>query len=240
VGLTLLAAGRQAGRMSSEVAVPKKKLPLLKIGAVLVVLGIAAVFLLRGVDVRALIERAMTAIRDAGPAAFFIGMALLPAVGVPVMPFNLTAGSAFGEQLGMPLVVTFAILALTTNLILTYALARRALKPLLEKIMKRLGYSLPNMEEGDLTDLTIVLRVTPGTPFFIQNYLLGLAGVPFGKYLIVSCIVTWIYTAAFVMFGDALLHGKGKMAIFAFGLLVAAVVITQWARKKYAKKAKPN
>ncbi|MEO7598098.1 MAG: VTT domain-containing protein, partial [Opitutus sp.] len=133
-------------------------------------------------------------------------------------------------------VVTLAILALTVNLIITYALARRALKPLLERLMKRMGYSLPNMEEGDLTDLTIVLRVTPGTPFFIQNYLLGLAGVPFGKYLLVSCIVTWIYTGAFVMFGDAILRGKGKMAIFAGSLLIAAVVITQWARKKYGKK----
>jgi uncharacterized membrane protein YdjX (TVP38/TMEM64 family) len=78
--------------------------------------------------------------------------------------------------------------------------------------------------------------VTPGTPFFIQNYLLGLAGVPFGKYVIVSCIVTWIYTAAFVLFGDALLQGKGKMAFIAGGLFVAAVVLTQWLRKRYAKK----
>jgi uncharacterized membrane protein YdjX (TVP38/TMEM64 family) len=222
--------------MSSEPAVAKKKLPLLKIAVVLVVVAVAALFLLRGVNVREWIERIMDVIRGAGPWAFFAAMAILPGFGVPVMPFNLTAGSAFAEQLGMPLVVALALLAITINFTITYALARRAMRPLLEGLMKRLGYALPSMEKGDLTDLTIILRVTPGTPFFIQNYLLGLAGVPFATYMIVSCIVSWIYTAAFVIFGDALLHGKGKMAMFAVGLLIAAVILTQWARKHYGKK----
>ena len=222
--------------MSSQTTAPKKKIPLLKIGAVLLVLAVVAVLLLRGVHIGELVERLMKVIQKAGPVAFFTAMAILPAVGVPVSPFTLSAGLAFGKQLGMPLVVALSLLALTINLIFTYALARRALRPFLEWLMKKLGYSLPNMDEGDLTDLTIVLRVTPGTPFFIQNYLLGLAGVPFLKYLIVSCIVTWIYTTAFVLFGDALLHGKGKMAVLAIGLFIAAVVLTQWARKRYAKK----
>jgi uncharacterized membrane protein YdjX (TVP38/TMEM64 family) len=222
--------------MSSEIAAPKRKLLLLKIGAVVVVLAVVAVLLLRGVDLRGWLDRAMTMIRDAGPAVFFISMALLPAIGMPVMPFNLLAGSAFGERLGMPMVVFLALAALTVNLILCYALARRWLRPLLEWLMKRLGYSLPKMESGDLTDLTIILRVTPGTPFFIQNYLLGLAGVPVGKYLLVSCTVLWFYTAAFVVFGDALLQGKGKNALFGLSILVAAVVLTHWARKHYGKK----
>ncbi|HYD83513.1 MAG TPA: hypothetical protein VEA63_05660, partial [Opitutus sp.] len=89
---------------------------------------------------------------------------------------------------------------------------------------------------GDHTDLAIVVRVTPGIPFFVQNYLLGLAGVPLGKYLLVSCIISWSYTVGFVVFGDALLHGKGKMALLAVSLLVAAAVITHWLRKHYARK----
>jgi len=224
--------------MSSEPAPAKKKLLLLKLGIAVFGLGAIGVFLLRGVDLRAIIERGMALIRDLGPVAFFVAMAILPGLGVPVMPFHLTAGSAFGEKLGMPLVVALAVGAVTVNLIITFALARRALRPLLQKLMTRLGYKLPAMEAGDLTDLTIVLRVTPGTPFFVQNYLLGLAGVPFGKYLIVSCIVTWIYTAAFVLFGDALLHGKGQMAMLAGSLLVVAVVVTHWARKHYGKNRK--
>jgi uncharacterized membrane protein YdjX (TVP38/TMEM64 family) len=109
-------------------------------------------------------------------------------------------------------------------------------RPLLEKLLKRLGYAVPQMQDSDLTDLTILIRVTPGPPFFVQNYLLGLAGVPFGRYMLISCVVTWVYTAAFVLFGDALLHGKGKMAMLAGSLLIIAIVITHWARKHYGKK----
>src|SRR5436190_274616 len=131
--------------MSSDIATPKKKLPLLKIGVVLLVLAVGAFFVLRGVNIRELFDRAMDRIRDAGPTAFFTAMALVPALGVPVTAFTLTAGSAFGERLGMPVVVALSLLALTVNMIFSYALARRALRPLLEWLVKKLGYSLPTV-----------------------------------------------------------------------------------------------
>ena len=222
--------------MSSESAVPAKKLPVAKIVVVLLVVAVTGFLLLRGVNLREQLDHGMALVRSAGPTVFFLAMALTPLVGAPMMPFNLAAGPLFGEQLGMPLVLALSLTALTANMVITYALARRALRPLLERLIVRLGYKLPNMDAGDLTDLTILLRVTPGTPFFIQNYLLGLAGVPLGRYLLISCIVQWSYTTAFVLFGDALLHGKGKMALFALSVLVVAVVLTHWLRKRAARK----
>ena len=222
--------------MSSENVVSKKKLPWLKLGIAGVVVVAGALFLLRGVDVRGLIERGMAAIREAGPVAYFTAMALLPAVGMPATVFTLTAGSAFGPTLGMPLVVVLCVAAIMFNLVFTYFLARRALRPVLEQAMRRFGYKLPQVATEDMTDLVIIVRVTPGSPFPVQNYLLGLANVPFGRYLLVSFIVQAIYTPAFVLFGDALLHGKGKLAMIAIGLLTAAAVATHWARKHYGKK----
>lgn len=235
-GLTVARAGGQARAMSTESAEPRKRLPLLKIAAVLVVLAIGGLLVLRGVDWRGWLERGMELVRGAGPVAFFTAMALLPALGVPATAFTLTVGPVFGERLGLPVVLLLSLAAVTFNLVITYFLARRALRPWLERLMKRLGYALPEMDEGDLTDLAIIVRVTPGSPFFVQNYLLGLARVPFGKYLLVSCIVQGIYVPAFVLFGDALLHGKGKLAMAAAGLLVAGAVATHWARKHYGKK----
>lgn len=223
--------------MSSEnIGAAKKKLPWGKMAAGVVVLGAAAWLLLRGLDVHALIERGLATIRAAGPVAYFTAMALLPAVGVPATVFTLTAGSVFGPKLGMPLVVLLCIAAIMFNVVLTYFLARRALRPVLEKLMARFGYRLPQVAPEDMTDLAIIVRVTPGSPFPVQNYLLGLANVPFGKYFLVSFIVQAIYTPAFVLFGDALLHGKGKLAMIAIGLLAAAAVGTHWVRKRYAKK----
>lgn len=226
----------QARPMSLETTPGKKKLPIAKLVIGAVVLAGGAFLILRGFDVRGWIEHGIEAIRDAGPVAYFSAMALAPALGVPGLAFTLTAGPAFGDRFGMPLVVALSLAALTVNFVFTYFLARRALRPLLENIMTRLGYALPDVDQDETTDLAIVVRVTPGIPFFVQNYLLGLARVPFGRYLIVSCIVVWIYSAGFVLFGDALLHGKGKMATLAASLLIVAVAGTNWARKHYAKK----
>jgi uncharacterized membrane protein YdjX (TVP38/TMEM64 family) len=222
--------------MSSAESDPKRAFPGVKLAVVAVVLLAGAALLLRGVDPRALIERGLAMVRDAGPAAFFVAMALLPAAGVPILAFSLTAGPAFAGRIGMGWVVVFALLAVTANFTLTYFLARRALRPLLEKLVVRLGYKLPQVAAGDATDLAILVRVTPGIPLSVQNYLLGLADVPFGKYFAVSAAVTWVYQTAFVLFGEALLHGRGKVAMIAGSLLIAAVTATHLVRKHYGKK----
>jgi len=229
-------AARHARRMLSELAGGKKKLPWLKIAAVVGVCAAGAALLFIGVDVRGLIDRGLALIRDAGAGAYFTAMALAPAVGVPATIFTLTAGPVFGPKLGMPLVVVLCMGAIMINVALTHFLARRALRPLLEKLLGWLGYKLPQVAPEDMTDLVIIVRVTPGSPFPVQNYLLGLANVPFGRNLLVAFVVQLVHTPAFVLFGDALLHGKGKMAMIAAGLLVAATAGTHLLRKHYAKK----
>jgi len=222
--------------MSTAEKQSAKKLPVLKLAVGAIVVAVAVVVVLRGVDVRGTIDQGLEVIRGAGAAVFFTAMALLPAVGVPASVFTLTAGPVFGPKLGMPLVVVLSVAAMMFNIVMSYFLARRALRPVLEKLMQRLGYALPKVPKEDMLDLTIIVRVTPGSPFPVQNYLLGLARVPFGMYVAVAFVVQAIYTPAFVLFGDALLHGKGKMVMVAASLLVVAVVATHWVRKRVTKK----
>ena len=212
------------------------RLLLLKLGAVAVVLAVGAVLVMRGYDVKGLAERALELVRSAGPVVFFTAQALLPAMGAPQTAFSLTAGSLFGAQLGMPLVVVLSTLALCVNMALTYWLASRVLHPVLEKLFVRLGYKLPSVGSGSATDLIVLLRVTPGVPFPAQNYLLGLARVPFGQYLLVSCLIAAPLNAAFVLFGDALIQGKGRLALFALLGLLALMAGAQMLRKHYARK----
>jgi uncharacterized membrane protein YdjX (TVP38/TMEM64 family) len=219
------------------VPAPKKNRALfLKLGAAAVVVLVAGVLVARGLDLMGLVQRGLAVIRDAGPVAFFAAMALLPAVGAPISAFSLSAGPAFGERLGLGTVVAFALLALFINIALTYFLASRALRPLLEKLFVRLGYKLPEVEADDATDLIILLRVTPGVPFCVQNYLLGLARVPFGRYMAISCGVMWAFNGAVILFGDALLHGKGKVALIAIIIILALSAATHLVRKHLGRK----
>lgn len=220
-----------------SVSVPREKLRLLvKLGVVALILLAGAVMLLKGVDLKALLERGLGLFRDAGPWVFFTAMALLPAVGVPITMFTITAGSAFAGELGMGAVIAAALAAITVNLALTYWLATKAFRPLLTRLLQRLGYKLPEVATSDMTDLIVILRVTPGPPFFAQSYLLGLARVPFGKYMLISCAITWSYSAAFILFGDALLHGRGKMVFLGMGALVGLTAFTHLIRRHYGRK----
>lgn len=216
----------------------KKKLPWMKLAATAGVFLIVAVLLLRGVNLRETIEAIMAAIRAQGPLVFFIAMALLPACGFPVLAFVLTAGPAFSKQLGTPTVIALALTAVTANFLISYALARWALRPFLEKLLTRFGYAVPSVESNDAADLVVIMRLTPGVPFFVQNYMAGLAGLPFGKYVLISCLIVWPFNAATVFFGDAVMKGKGGLALLAFSVLVVAAATTHLLRKHYARKTK--
>ena len=212
---------------------------LIKLGVLAVVLVVAAVLVARGLDLKSLVQQGLDLIRSAGPVVFFVAMATLPAVGAPLLAFSLSAGPVFGEKLGLWPVIGLSLLAILVNMALSYFLASRALRPLLEKLFTLLGYKLPRAESGDATDLIILLRVTPGIPFPVQNYLLGLAQVPFWKYLGLSGAIIGSMTVALILFGDALLRGKGKVALIALSLFLALTAATHLLRKHYGKKKTP-
>ncbi len=187
-------------------------------------------------ETRRIVSLVADAIANAGPAVYFGAMAVLPAFGVPMAPFALGAGPLFGERLGFPTIILLGILALTLNLTVTYWLARRWLRPWLTRVLARFGYNIPQVGREDITDLIVLLRVTPGFPFFVQNYLLGLVDAPFLRYLVISCAIQWPINCGFMLFGDALSQGKGKTIITAVLLIVALSVGTQFVRRHLAKK----
>lgn len=222
--------------LDARVVAAKKRLRLVKIAAVALVLAVGAGLVARGYDIKGAIEQGLTLVRSAGPAVFFLGMALLPAVGAPQMAFSLTAGPLFAPQLGMPVVVLLALSAMAFNMVLSYWMASRVLRPVLEALFKRLGYKIPQVEKGDETGLIVLLRVTPGIPFPVQNYLLGLARASFGRYLLISLVLQGPLNAAFIIFGNALLQGKGKMAFILISVILALLAGTSLLRKHYGKK----
>lgn len=222
----------------TEPARPPVRPLLLKAAVLLAVLVTGAVLVLRGFDVRGAIDTGLAALRGAGPVVFFSAMAILPACGVPALTFVLPAVPVFGPQLGTTTAVVLGLAALTVNFCLAYALARGALRPLLERLVVRLGYRLPEVDTGDATDLVILLRVTPGVPFVVQNYLAGLSRLPFGRYFLVSVLIVWPINTAFLLFGDALLHGKGKVALISLCAIVALTTGLHLVRRHYERRRK--
>jgi len=213
-----------------------KKSTLVKLGLGLVLLGAVGLLVLQGVDLKALMDQALELVRTAGPVAFFVGMAVVPAFGFPLSPFTLSAGSVFVPTLGWPTVLIALWVALAVNVTITYCLSRWIARPLLEKVVTRFGYKWPQVPAEAAWRFTILLRVTPGPPFVVQSALLGLAEVPFRIYLIGSVIIAGFYGTAFAVFGEALLSGQGRMILIGVGAMAGLSVGAQLLRKHLVKK----
>lgn len=223
--------------MSSSDPQPKRKLPIAKLAVVALVLLGVGVLLLRGVDLGQLLRDFIGFIRGLGPAVFFLAMAILPAFGFPMLGFTVPAGEAFGAQLGLPLVIGLALLAIAVNLAFGYWIARYALRPVLLKVLKRYGYSVPSVTPENALGITLVVRLTPGPPYAMQAWILGCAEVPFKLYMIVAWLAIIPYALAGIILGEGLFKGNVKAIIMGVGLLVVLGVGVNWARRKYFGRA---
>ncbi len=229
--------------------VTKAQLLKMALGCLLLAIVVLAVLHVAGVDLKQaaidgvarlkqVVEVVVSWARGFGPWVFFSAMAILPAFGFPLLPFTLSAGPIFVPQYGMGWVIVFVTMSIGANLAFSYWMARYALRPLLEGVIRKLGYQLPQVAKENGFSLAVLIRVTPGPPFFVQSYLLGLAEVAFKTYMAVSWVIASAYAVALIVFGDALLHGKGRNAFFSLLMFCGLIVGINWLRRRaQAKKA---
>lgn len=179
-------------------------------------------------------EQLMLAIEpvvEMGPLAFFCLMAILPLFWVPASPFLITA-PAFGLQTA----VIGSALALSANLLIAWFVSGRLFRPLFVRIVARFGYSVPELSDKSMVGVAVLLRITPGMPFPLQNYLLGLARMPLVKYLAVSLPIVWATSASIILLGESILSGNVQLALIAVGVGIAvAMGLRYWRAKLQAK-----
>jgi len=222
--------------MNPPAAPTRKKLPLVPLAVAAVVVLAGAWLVLRELHLNpiALKDRMMDLVRGAGPWVFFAAEAVLPALGAPLIAFNLVAGEAFVPQMGLPGVIAAALAAIAVNLALSYWLARYAVRPLLARLAAIYGYGIPRLTANNALSVTLLLRLTPGPPYCLQSYLLGLAEVPFRLYLITSwiCLLPWSIGA--LVLGEGVMNGNFKLALGGLAVIAVAVLLVQRIRRAYA------
>jgi uncharacterized membrane protein YdjX (TVP38/TMEM64 family) len=157
---------------------------------------------------------------SAPPLQLFVAMTVLPLFGVPVSPFWVASGISLGPM--------YAMLAATASLYLNtaigYWLARGALRLPLARWMARRGHVVPRVQRATEVRFIVMIRVAPPLPLFVQNYLLGLAGVGFGRYMLLSSPVQMAYALGFIVFGHALTELDLWRIAFGLGLLTSIVL----------------
>jgi uncharacterized membrane protein YdjX (TVP38/TMEM64 family) len=178
-------------------------------------------------------EALITWKREAQPLPFFAAMAVLPAIGVPMTPLFVLAGATFGSRMGL----LGSALALGAHLAICYSLAH-FMRPWLGSLMRRFRGDLPDFGESHRGALrfTLAVKLTPGVPAFLKNYGLGVAGVPFGLYLVVSMLITGAYGAALVVLGESLFEHDRSQAVVAVAVVVVlAAAVWIWRSRSHAR-----
>lgn len=168
--------------------------------------------------------------REASPLLFFLAMALLPLIGIPMTPFFVLAGATFSVSLGL----LGSAAALALNLGLSFWLARSSLRPALEGILGKTRFSLPELDEAPTRAFrfTLLMKLTPGVPASVKHFVIALAGVPFATYFLVSFAVTGLYGASFIVLGESLSeHDIVKAGVAGAALVVLAIAVLWWQRR---------
>ncbi len=175
------------------------------------------------------------------PLLFFAAFAVLPAFGAPISVFYVGAGAATaGENPAFPLSIAIlgSMASMSANITLSYLLARWVVRPPIERLARRLGYTIPQVHSDDVWVITLLLRITPGPPFFMQHYLLALGRVPMGVYLLVSIPACGLMGAAVVSAAAGLTSGSIVNVIAGVFFVTAIVMGVRFARKALQRRAK--
>ena len=206
--------------------------------ALLLILGVVlliAVFLLWQSQPKAIywlrLLDAVHSFLKENPWALFVVMATLPGLGFPSSATLMLFGVAVSPHYGMPAAIAMAIAAQSLCSIWTYGLAAGPLKRLLRRCLLR-ERALPKMSKHNAVRLGLILRLTPGIPYALQNIVLGIMGMRFRDYLLVSIPTTSLWTACFVITGGANYKGQLGWAITGLVILIVVILATRmWSLK---------
>lgn len=173
---------------------------------------------------------------ETNPWALACALAILPGIGFPISPLLIMAGVVLGPQYGLPLACLIAIGAQSTCTMWTYLLAAGPLKEILKKYILRTR-PLPEFSNDNALRFALILRITPGIPYAVQNIVLGIIGLKLKPYVTVSIPITALWTIGFVTTGGAIFEGSVGLAITGILLLVILVLVTRMLRNRTKQNA---
>jgi len=165
------------------------------------------------------------------PSALVCAIAVLPGLGVPISPLLLLLGIIFGPIYGLPMTCLIAIGAQSICTSWTYLLASGPLRRLLHKFILRQRI-LPILTDSNALRLGFMIRITPGMPYIMQNLALGIMGLKFKPYLLISIPITSIYSIGCIVTGGAIPQGKIGLILAGLFLIVVLMFMTGMRLKR--------
>lgn len=168
------------------------------------------------------------------PWALFLAIVFLPALPFPVSALLVAAGIVWRDNLLAA--CALALLALALNMTWTYWLAAYPGRRFVEKLISATSMRFPDLPHRDHVRLILILRLTPGIPLFVHNYVLGFLRTPFLYYLPLSLLLAGPIACGILITGGALFEGRVGLAFAGACLLIVGILVTKMLRTRLALK----
>lgn len=162
---------------------------------------------------------------DAPAWLYFTATGLLPLVGVPMISFYLLSASLYAPHIA----ILGTVYAIVLNLLVSYAIGRFG-RRWVSALIARTGRKIPQVSPKHHVWMTAAIRVTPGAPLMVQNYLLVLAGVPLSVFVLVSLPLEMLIAAGYVLLGRSVFTGNWKLLLVGAAVVVVAVLVFRFLR----------
>ncbi len=171
-------------------------------------------------------------VAEKSPAYYVGALMLLPYAGVPSSFLYIAAGAVYPPAEA----VLLSLAGLALNLPLGYFVGKYWLRGPIARFLEKRGHKLIEVPPGEFTQLIVLMRVIPGPPLVIQNFLLALAGTPFWKYYFISLPLTLLFAAGILLTPGALMEGNGKLVVAGVGLVIGVAMLAHIVKAMQAAK----
>jgi uncharacterized membrane protein YdjX (TVP38/TMEM64 family) len=167
------------------------------------------------------------------PWFLFAALVVLPGFPVPMSALLVLAGTVWRDRPAAACGIALA--AMLLNMSWTYWAAAGPARRLVEKVLVRGRSRIPKLPAENHLHALLILRLTPGIPFFLQNYALGFLHVPFRLYAIVSMASSGLVSCGILLSGAGLAGGGIVPILTGLGLIVVGVVVVRLVKGKMLK-----
>lgn len=167
------------------------------------------------------------------PASLYmLTMIIAPAFGAPLSIFYVTIAAVMGGPVEG---VLWACVGVALNMALSYYMAAYLCRPLLHRLMIKLGYKVPVIRADLEKKVIIIVRVSP-LPFFVQNYSLGIARVQFWPYLWISVLIQSFWAVGMILLADSFFSGSWLLAVSGAVVLITAFLVMRSIQRRNERK----
>ncbi len=168
--------------------------------------------------------------------AYPIVVFFLPLFFLPVTPVFFLAGQkiANGDATFLEMYLACGI-GLTLNIIVSYFIGGK-FENYVDKLLRKKNIDVRNFSKDNETELITLVRLIPGNPLTVQNYLLGFLRVDFVKYCIFSFLIQYPTLWVYIYFGENMFGGNVSGTITAISLLIVISLLVRIFYKRYNSK----